>query len=145
MAFDDSALLAYMRSQRLGVVASVGPHGEPQAALVGIAVSPNCEVIFDTGVRGRKHANLLKDPRVAVVLQGPGEQTLQLQGTAHWLAPDDAGTDELRSVYFAVWPDGRERAASGKLAHWCVSPRWARYSDFDQGPLIREFRWPAVS
>ncbi len=33
-------LLAYLQSQRLGVLGTLSPAGEPQGALVGYAVSP---------------------------------------------------------------------------------------------------------
>jgi hypothetical protein len=36
-------LLDYMRRHRLVVRSSIGSQGEPQAALVGIVVSPACE------------------------------------------------------------------------------------------------------
>lgn len=142
MAFEAHDLLAYMRSHRLVVVSSIGGAGEPQSALVGIAVSPRCEVIFDTVSDSRKHANLLRDARAAIVFSGPGEQTLQLEGTARPMAVDGARDAELRSLYYEVWPDGRDRLAWPTLAYWCIAPRWARYSDFDRGPLIKEFVWP---
>lgn len=140
--FDQQALLTYLRGHRLAVVSSVGEAGQPQSALVGIAVSAHCEVIFDTSTGSRKHANLLRDPRISLVVSGPGEQTLQLEGHARLLAATGTDDADLREIYYQAWPDGRERAASGKIAHWCIVPRWARYSNFEHGPVIEALDWP---
>lgn len=141
MEFTKTELLDYMRGHRLAVVSSLGPRGEPQAALVGIAVSRLCEVIFDTVVDSRKHANLLRDPRASLVFTGPAEKTLQLEGMARQVPVSGAQSAELRFVYYEAWPDGRNRLSWPKLSYWCIAPQWARYSDFNRGPLIREFRW----
>jgi pyridoxine/pyridoxamine 5'-phosphate oxidase len=135
-------LLSYMQGHRLVVVSSVGRDGAPQSALVGIAVSPQFEVIFDTLADSRKHANLLRDARASIVFTGPAEQTLQLEGIARPVTVAGAQDAELREIYYGVWPDGRNRVTWPTLSYWCVSPRWARYSDFDRGPLIEEFVWP---
>jgi hypothetical protein len=142
MEFGKDELLTYMRSHRLVVVSSIGGTGEPQSALVGIAVSPRCEVIFDTVTGSRKHANLLRDARASIVFGGPGEQTLQFEGAATQVSVDGAQDADLRSLYYEVWPDGRDRLKWPNLAYWCIAPRWARYSDFDRGPMIKEFAWP---
>jgi hypothetical protein len=86
MEFGKAELLAYMRDHRLAVVSSIGGRGEPQSALVGIAVSSRCEVIFDTVRDSRKHANLLRDPRASIAFTGPAEQTLQVEGIARPIA-----------------------------------------------------------
>jgi hypothetical protein len=142
LEFTKTELFGYMRSHRLAVVSSIGPRGEPQAALVGIAVSPLCEVIFDTVANSRKHANLLRDPRASLTFSGPAEKTLQLEGIAKPVPVSGTEGAELRSLYYEAWPDGRDRLSWPKLSYWCISPQWARYSDFDRGPLLQEFRWP---
>ena len=141
MEFGKEQLLAYMRHHRLAVVSSISVKGEPQSALIGIAVSPLCEVIFDTVTESRKHSNLLRNSRAAIVFSGPGEQTLQFEGIARPMAIAAAKDTELLSIYYEAWPDGRDRLKWPNIAYWCVAPRWARYSDFDRGPLIREFQW----
>jgi hypothetical protein len=139
--FRKAELLEYMRGHRVAVVSSIGVNREPQSALVGIAVSPFCEVVFDTVMDSRKHANLLRDPRASIVFSGPAEQTLQLEGIAKSIAVVGTQDAELRSLYYEVWPDGRHRLNWPNLAYWCIIPRWARYSDFGGGPLIQEYNW----
>jgi hypothetical protein len=131
-----------MRSHRLGVVSSIGPDGAPQSALVGIATTTEFDVVFDTVSDSRKHANLMRDPRASLVLSGPGEQTLQLEGIGRGVSVSAAADARWRGIYYDVWPDGRDRLRWPKLAYWRIAPRWARFSDFARGPLIIEFTWP---
>lgn len=116
MEFTKADLLDYMRGRQLAVVSSIGPRGEPQAALAGIAVSPRCEVIFDTVADSRKHANLLRDPRASLVLTGPAEKTLQLEGTTRPIPVSGTQDAELRSIYYEAWPDGRSHLSWPKLS-----------------------------
>ena len=127
----------FMRLQRLGVVSSLGPEGTPQSALVGVAVTPGWEVVFDTLRSTRKYRNLTARPACSVVLGWNGEQTVQMEGLA--AEPDGAEMERLREVYFSVWPEGRERLQWPGLVHLVVRPRWVRYSDYDQSlPCIEE-------
>ena len=141
--FTEAQLLKYMRSHRLAVVATVGQQGEPQGALVGVGSTDALEIVFDTLSTTRKHVNLERDKRVAVTFSGPDEKTLQLQGVAFAVSTTRDEDHRYREAYYATWPEGREHLQWPRLAYWAISPRWARYSDYDLGPLIAEFRWPA--
>ena len=134
-------LVAYMRGHTLAVVATLGGDGCPQAALVGVGVTDDLEVIFDTVSTSRKHANVIADPRAAVTSSGPGEKTLQFEGVAAPVSTTDPADAHLREAYHRVWPDGPERLAWPDLGYWRISPIWLRYSDYDQGPLIVERRF----
>ncbi len=140
----DADLLAYMRGHRLAVVATVGRYGEPQAALVGVAVTDDFEIVFDTMDTSRKHANLTADPRAAVTFSGPGERTLQIEGVARAVSTSDVADAAWREAYYAAWPNGRERLAWPGLAYWRIGPRWLRFSDYDAGPLIVERVFAAI-
>lgn len=54
-----------MNKERLAVLSTVTDSGQPQAALMGMAVTPPLEIIFDTVKSSRKYPNLKKNPRVA--------------------------------------------------------------------------------
>jgi pyridoxine/pyridoxamine 5'-phosphate oxidase len=129
-------LIAFLRRHCVAVVSTVSPSGAPESALVGFAVSDELELVFDTVTTSRKVHNLRANPRVAVVIGGwGGEQTAQLEGIA-----DELADDRLREVYYAAYPDGRERAVAwNDLVYVRVRVTWARYSDFDaRPPLIVE-------
>src|SRR5215813_7703437 len=51
-------LLAILRRHRVAVQATVSPIGAPQAALVGVAVGEDFEIVFDTLQSSRKACNL---------------------------------------------------------------------------------------
>ena len=65
---EQSELLAYLRSQRLGVLGTLAPSGEPQAALVGYAITPDFEILFDTLQTTRKYRNMTANPRVSFTI-----------------------------------------------------------------------------
>jgi pyridoxine/pyridoxamine 5'-phosphate oxidase len=133
----------YLQSHRLATLATRDEHGAPQAALIGVALTADCEIVFDTLSTTRKHANLVRDPRAALVFAGPAEQTAQYQGVAIAIRTDRDDNRRYLDAYFTVWPEGRGRANWPAIAYWRIVPRWARFSDYAQGPLIEEFRWPA--
>jgi pyridoxine/pyridoxamine 5'-phosphate oxidase len=135
-----ASLLLFLRCHRLAVVSTVR-NGAPQAAVVGVAVMDNLDIIFDTLSTSRKHANIIADPRVALVIGWDAEQTVQIEGIA-----DRPSGDELaacKEAYFAVWPDGREREKWAGIAYVRVRARWLRTSDFGQSPpQIEELTLP---
>jgi len=125
---------------RLGVLSSIAADGSPQSALVGIAITPELEVVFDTVKTSRKYPNLLSRPSCSFVIGWSGEQTVQYEGDAEELrAPE---LERYQDVYFRAWPDGPSRMSWPAITYFVVRPRWVRYSDFDQNPpLIQEFRF----
>ena len=128
---DRTALVELLRRYRLAVVASVAEDGAPQAATVGIAVSDTLELVFDTLASTRKYRNLIRNPLVALVL-GEGEVTIQVEGTADVPAGDELV--RLQGVYFAAYPDGRDRVAWPGITWIRVRPHWLRVSDYTTRP-----------
>jgi Pyridoxamine 5'-phosphate oxidase len=136
---DKASLHAFMTRSRYGVVSSLAADGTPQSALVGVAITPDLAIVFDTLKTTRKYANLRARPACSIVLWPGGEQTVQLEGVAH--EPVGAELERYREAYFAAWPDGRDRLAWQGIVHLVVEPRWARLSDYDQSPpRIEEMR-----
>jgi len=129
-------LVALLRRFRLGVVSTVNASGQPQAATVGVAVGDELEIVFDTLSTTRKFQNLVREPRVAIVM-GEGELTIQLEGRADVPTGDELA--RIQAIYFATWPDGRDRAAWAHITWVRVRPTWLRISDFAANPpSIRE-------
>lgn len=137
-------LLHFLGGHRLAVQASTGADGRPQAAVVGFAVSDRLEIIFDTVDTSRKCRNLRRDPRVALVVGWDQEQTAQLEGIADEPTGDER--ERIRQIYFAAFPDGRERLSWPGITHFRVRLRWARYSDYRAGePQISELDAAALA
>lgn len=133
--FTRDDLLQFLRTQRLAVQASVTPAGNPQSAVIAIAVSDRFEVIFDTLSTTRKAQNLRLNPRIALVIGGsiPGdERTAQFEGVAD--EPAGAELASLVDLYLDKHPKGRERLSWPNLTYFRISPTWVRYSDYNQNP-----------
>ncbi len=133
-------ILTFVRRHSLGVQASVSADGRPQAAVVGFVATDGFEVVFDTLDATRKVANLRRMPRCAFVIGGMtagDERTVQLEGITD--EPAGADLDRLKELYFARFPDGRDRQQWPGLTYIRVRPHWVRFSDFNQSPpLIAE-------
>ena len=123
-----SELVAFIRRHRYAVQASVSLAGAPQAAVVGIVVTEGLELFFDTLATSRKCRNLRRDPRIAFVIGWDEEQTVQVEGVTD--EPNGAELARLKEVYFASFPDGRDRERWPDIAYFRARPTWARYSDF---------------
>ena len=139
---NEADLYAWLLKQKLGVLGSLGPDGSPQAALVGIAVTEEFEIVFDTVKSSRKYPNLTARPACSFVIGGwgTGEQTVQYEGEARELGSDEL--QKYQQVYFKAWPDGPARMSWPGIVYFAVRPKWIRFSDYDQNPpLIREFRF----
>jgi len=138
MTMTRAELLPFLQKHRLGVQSTVSPSGDPQAAVVGIGVTPELEIVFDTLDTTRKCRNLRADPRIAFVIGWDEEITVQLEGIAD--EPTGAERDRILEAYFATYPDGRDRLAWKGITHFRVRPTWIRYSDFNDPQQIIEFK-----
>jgi len=54
-------LNVFMAGNRLAALATAGPQGEPQSALMRIAVTPDLEIVFDNVKSSRKCPNLISN------------------------------------------------------------------------------------
>ena len=84
---DKRALFDFLDTCGLGVLSTLGPGGAPQSALVGIAVTRELEIVFDTVAKSRKFANIARDPRVAFVIHTAQHAVaaVQIQRCVDWL------------------------------------------------------------
>jgi len=123
-------LLSFLRSHRYAAGASASATTGVQAAVVGIAVLDNFEIVFDTLATSRKALNFEQDPRIAFVIGGLNgeEQSVKYEGLVD--KPTGAELTHLREEYFRTFPDGRDRLTWAGLIHLRARPRWLRYSDY---------------
>jgi pyridoxine/pyridoxamine 5'-phosphate oxidase len=131
------AVFQFIRHKRLAVISTVHPNGTPEAALVGIAVTPNNDIVFDTLSTTRKVVNLAARPAVALVVGWDDEQSVQIEGVAR--APEGDDLAAVKAAYFAAWPDGKSRASFPSITYIAVRPRWLRYSSYLGVPKVVEF------
>jgi Pyridoxamine 5'-phosphate oxidase len=107
---------------------------------VGIAVTEELEIVFDTLDTTRKFRNLTANCRASFVIGWEGEKTVQFEGEA--FLPEGEELERYEKIYFAVWQDGPARQSWPGITYFVVCPRWIRYSDFDQRPpVVEEVFW----
>jgi len=136
----------FLSKQKLGVLGTLGEKG-PQAALMGIAVTPQLEIIFDTVKSSRKYPNLSARPACSFVIGGwgpmeqPGvEQTVQYEGYAEELKSPEL--ERYQDIYFKTWTDGPARMSWPGIVYFVVRPAWVRYTEYGDGPpKIAEFNF----
>jgi general stress protein 26 len=119
----------FMNKERLAVLATVAESGQPEAALMGMAVTPQLEIIFDTVKSSRKYPNLKKNPRVAWVVGCTTEVTVQYEGAAEELMGEELV--KYKEIYFAAFPDGPVRESWPGITYFVVRPTWVRYCDYN--------------
>jgi hypothetical protein len=130
-------LYDFIAAHKLGVLGYLSEQGAPRSALVGIAVTREFEIIFDTVSSSRKYGDLVANPAASFVIGWEGEVTVQYEGAV--FQPTGADLARYQPVYFEAWPDGPQRLSWPGIAYFVVSPQWIRYSDFDRRPpLIQE-------
>ncbi|MBL8229907.1 MAG: pyridoxamine 5'-phosphate oxidase family protein [Bryobacterales bacterium] len=130
MTFRDRVVDLLSR-QQFGVVSSLGPGGHPQSAVVGVALTPALELVFDTLRSSRKYRNIAVNPAVSFCAWD-GEVTVQIDGVAREI--DESEWPAYQAVYFRAFPDGPSRVSWDGLTYIVIQPRWCRLSDFSSDP-----------
>jgi hypothetical protein len=97
----------FMSKQKLGVLGTLSSRGSPQSALVGIAVTPELEIIFDTVKSSRKFQNLMSNPGCAFVVGWTGELTCSTRAKR-----TNPRGPRLRTTRKRISPDGQNAAAT---------------------------------
>ncbi|SRR5260370_23851830 len=115
----------FTNKERLAVLSTVTDTGQPQSALLGMAVTQQLEIIFDTVNSSRKHPNLKKHPRVAWVLGCTTEVTVQYEGVAEGAGERLAKYKKIYSAHFRMDPYGRAGT------YFVARPTWVRYCDYN--------------
>lgn len=120
-------LVCFLRAARHWVVGTIAEDGRPQSAVVGVAVGDGLELVFDSLDSTNKARNIARDGRVSLVMWA-GAATAQIEGHARIV--ESAEREKTDAIYFATFPDGRERAAWPGIRYVAVRPSSVRISDF---------------
>ena len=93
--------LEFLRSQRIGRFATVGPSGWPHVVPVMYSVDDSGSLEFD--VDGVKLRNLTAEPRAAMVVDGMGpKRGIAIQGRAVLIAPERARLEPVRKFSWGL-------------------------------------------
>ncbi|MEP7108169.1 MAG: pyridoxamine 5'-phosphate oxidase family protein [Ferruginibacter sp.] len=124
-------LFDFIRQHKFGVLSTVSPGNVPESAYVGIAVTQDLKIIFDTLSDTRKYKNILLNPNISFVIGWDNEKTVQYEGTAK--IPETDERNKLLQTYFEIFPEKNVINTDWKtIAYFCVEPKWIRYSDFSE-------------
>jgi general stress protein 26 len=126
-------LFAYLKTQRIGVLAVEMPDGSPHAATVHFAHTEDPFVFyFETYREYRKAEPLLgKENTRASFVVGSDEsnmKTVQLDGVAQLLKPDERMVYD--AVYLAKFPEKKKKAEDPKFVFFKFTPTWWRFTDW---------------
>lgn len=134
-------LYEFIKQNKFAVLSTVSKDGKPQSACVGISVTPELKLLFDTTTASRKYDNLKTSANVSFVIGWENGQTIQYEGTATNLDKDTSSN--ILSTYFDVFPDGLDRRDNWKnITYFIVEPKWIRFSDYNQtNPKIEELNF----
>ena len=128
---DVQEVYEFMDGEKLAVLSTARKDGRPEAALMGFAVTPELEIVFDTVRNSRKYPILKENPRVAWVVGCTTEITVQYEGEASELEGEELA--RYKKVYFEKFPDGPERESWPGITYFVVRPNWVRYCDYNPG------------
>ena len=93
--------LEFLRSQRIGRFATVGPSGWPHVVPVMYSVDDSGSLEFD--VDGVKLRNLTAEPRAAMVVDAMGpKRGIAIQGRAVLIAPERARLEPVRKFSWGL-------------------------------------------
>jgi hypothetical protein len=135
-----SEFVTFVRERGLAVVATLGPSGTPQAAVVAVMATELGEVLFGTERGSRKLANIRRRPEVALAIGwGDDEISVQCEGRAD----EPRGLDRERCERYFVdrFPGEQGRLNNQDIALIRVRPGWLRYGD----PRPGSYRWEETS
>lgn len=125
----------------LAVVATVTQNGEPEAAVVGFGVTEDLTLLLGTSNSSRKYKNLQINNKIAYVIGGDENITVQYEGEAY-LLENGIELDRLKQIYHQKNPEAKEFEDLPDQRYFKIIPSWIRYSDFNfVPPKIFEIRF----
>jgi len=135
---------SFLSGQGLAVMSTVSPHAEPEAALINYGVTNDLELIFETLQTSRKYANLARNPRTALVINGENGsegtwETCQYEGIVD--RPDEFALEPYLDIYFAARPEGRQHRGWPDLVYLRIRPTWIRVSNYSRNWKVEELDW----
>lgn len=130
----------FMNSYKLGVISTVNQNGLPNAAIVGFGQTKDLQILFGTDNSSQKYKNLQSNPAVAFTFGGATAETIQLEGSARELLPEEL--DIIKENYWQKNPHAEAYHANPGERYFIITPTWLRYTDLRVEPWdITELRF----
>lgn len=120
-----------------GVIATADREHGPESAFINLAVMPDLAIVFETLISSRKYRNLQRDPRAALVIDGGGKTTFQIEGLVD--EPTDVLRDDVIAAYYKACAQNLSHRDWPGLTYMRLRPRWLRYSDYGMPWKVEEY------
>jgi pyridoxine/pyridoxamine 5'-phosphate oxidase len=130
---DSKKIYEFIKSYNLAVISTVTSDFLPQSAVIGISQKENLELIFGTSNESRKYQNLLKNPRVSIVIGWDKGRTVQYEGEAIEIQ-DETERKEAANIHLSKIPSAAKYLSDSKEVIFKVIPKWIRYTDLSVDP-----------
>ena len=126
--------LEYLKTQRVGVLALEMLDGSPHASTVHFANAEEPFVFYYETYRPYRKAEVLfdKERSRASFVVGTNEdemKTLQIDGFVELVKPEEK--EHFDSVYFAKFPDKKEKSGDTKFVFFKFVPTWWRFTNWN--------------
>jgi len=124
---------AFLNTQQLGRIATIGPEGQPQLANVAFSQNHKLELVIGTSASSRKARNIERDSRVAFEATDPEKRyTVQFEGNARRLSHEEF--DARAQDHFNKLPGSLPFKDIPGQAYFLLEPTWVRFSDCSVRP-----------
>ncbi len=125
-------IMEVLRANELGAVAT-NSGATPELAVVAVSQTEELELIFATFNDTRKFQNIIKDPRVALVMGWDNEigKNVQIEGTARLVSEDER--EKIEEIHLKKNPRSLAFKNDPRQSYFIVTPQWFRYSNFSGG------------
>lgn len=135
---DKKRLYQFMNTKLHMVLSTVAADGSPESAVVGFGITADFQLIFGTSYTTRKARNIAGNNKVSAVIGWDAEGTVQYQGTARQLQPDEV--DKYAEIYFSKNHHARAHKSNPDERYFLIEPEWIRFTDVAQNPwVVTEF------
>ena len=122
----------FIQKQKIAVISTVTPEGNPEAAVIEFGDTDNLELVFDTFNTYRKFTNLKQNNHVAFVIGWDENITIQYEGEAQELFGEEVV--KYKQLYFKKNSKAQKWEQKPEIRYFKVIPRWIRYSNLNINP-----------
>lgn len=126
----------YIRTQILGVIATVKEDNTPEAALIALTEIDHLELVFGTYSTTRKYQNLIKNPYVAITFGNSVEEAISVQYEGVVKELLGAEIDRPRTLHLLKNPRSAKYAYKPEQRWFKVIPTWVRYVSLATDPQV---------
>lgn len=136
---DRRKIYEFLKHHPIGTMATVGPDGDPHAAIIYFSVTEDLAVGFTTKRRTRKFDNLQRDGRAMLaVYEAASQTTVQITGIAEEVTDEHETQEAFRNMLETslAWSDSGlpplARLSAGAYVAMRLKPVEIRMSVFNQ-------------